>query len=62
MATIVSHEELLRRATQWIAETRAEQVKPIAALIDQAAMKFNLGPKDAEFLHRFFEEQTDNRD
>jgi hypothetical protein len=63
MATIIGHEELLRRATQWITEARAERGKPVAALIDEAAMKFNLGPKDAEFLNRFFKEHpADNQD
>ncbi len=59
MTTIISGEELLRRAVKWIGEQRAETGKPLHKLIDEAAMKFNLGPKDTEFLVRFFKDNPD---
>jgi hypothetical protein len=57
MATIVPHSELARKAVEWICEHRRDSEKSLSALIDDAAMRFNLGPKDVEFLNRFFQEQ-----
>jgi hypothetical protein len=58
MATIMPKGELARRAIAWISEQQQECDKKLSLLIDDAAMRFNLGPKDVEFLIRFFEEQS----
>jgi hypothetical protein len=47
--------ELLRRAVRWISEQRELVSKPsLAELIDEAGKRFNLSPKDSEFLILFF--------
>ena len=46
--------EDLRKAVKWISEKRKhEPVKDLKQLVDDACLKFNLSPKDAEFLSRF---------
>ena len=53
--TIQPEGEELRKATRWISDERLN--KPSASLIhliEQACVKFDLVPKDAEFLMRFF--------
>lgn len=46
--------EDLRKAVKWISEKRKhEHVKDLKQLVDDACLKFNLSPKDSEFLYRF---------
>jgi beta-phosphoglucomutase-like phosphatase (HAD superfamily) len=59
MATIMPQGELMRRAVTWIDAQRTETGKPVPQLIEQAAMRFNLSPKDADFLTAFFKEQQE---
>lgn len=45
--------EDLRRAVKWISgECEYNPGKEMRALIEEACVKFNLSPKDAEFLFR----------
>ncbi|MDY6951165.1 MAG: hypothetical protein SWE60_06620 [Thermodesulfobacteriota bacterium] len=56
--TVQPEGEDLRKATRWISDERLG--KPGASLthlIEEACVKFNLPPKDAEFLMRFFAEK-----
>jgi hypothetical protein len=47
--------EDLRKATRWISDERLNNPKAsLTNLIEQACVKFDLPPKDAEFLTRFF--------
>ena len=47
--------EDLRKATMWISDERLNNPKAsLTNLIEQACVKFDLPPKDAEFLMRFF--------
>jgi len=47
--------EDLRKATKWISEKlRYEPNVSLAKAIEEACAKFNLSPKDAEFIMRFF--------
>ncbi|GAB7022786.1 hypothetical protein [Salidesulfovibrio brasiliensis] len=57
MATIMPKSELAKKAIKWICEAKETSEKPLEALIEEAAMRFNLGPADVEFLIRFFKEQ-----
>ncbi|WP_300161931.1 hypothetical protein [Solidesulfovibrio sp.] len=57
MTTIMPQGELLRRAVKWIDEQRTLTGDPVPALINKAAMNFNLSPKDADFLVGFFKER-----
>ena len=47
--------EDLRKATRWISDERLNNPNAsLTNLIEQACVKFDLAPKDAEFLMRFF--------
>jgi hypothetical protein len=56
MSSIMPEGAALRKAVQWISKTREEGNTPLPNLIDQACVRFNLSPKDSEFLNRFFTE------
>lgn len=56
MTTVVSQSELTKRAINWISEQFQETGTPWNKLMEQAAMRFNLSPKDVTFLERFFRE------
>jgi len=58
MSSILPEGTSLRKAVQWISKMREEGKTPLPTLVDQACMRFNLSPKDAEFLSRFFDEGT----
>lgn len=46
--------EALRKAVKWISEERKYKPdKNLQKVIEEACIKFNLSPKDAEFLARF---------
>ena len=57
MGDIGPHGESVRKAIKWISDKRQyepETCGPLAKMIEQAALKFDLSPKDQEFLFRFF--------
>lgn len=57
MTTIMPQSELTRKAVAWISEMLEKNTgKSLVALIEEAAMQFNLSPKDEEFLQRFYKE------
>lgn len=50
--------EPVKRAVVWITEElRDAPEKSLTVLLDEAAMRFNLGPQDWGFLRRFFEQK-----
>ena len=53
MSTVQPQGEQLKKAVQWISEKRKEDpdVRP-AKLVDEAGFRFDLSPKDCEFLLR----------
>ncbi|WP_319466821.1 hypothetical protein [uncultured Pseudodesulfovibrio sp.] len=60
MTTIMPQSELTRKAVAWISEMQtADEKKGLQSLIEEAAVRFNLGPKDVEFLQRFYREKKD---
>ncbi len=49
--------DALKKAIQWISEQRQQDPgKKTAALVDEASFRFDLSPKDSEFLVRFVRE------
>jgi hypothetical protein len=56
MSSILPEGTSLRKAVQWISKMREEGKTPLPTLVDQASVRFNLSPKDSEFLTRFFNE------
>ncbi len=50
--------EDLRKATRWISDKlQYESNVTLSKAIEQACVKFDLAPKDAEFMMRFFSEK-----
>lgn len=47
----------MRKAVTWVDQERRESGAPLPMLLQKASMKFNLGPKDCEFLTKFFAEK-----
>ena len=58
MATIQPKGEKVRQAIRWISAERDPESdkKTLAGLVQNASMKFNLSPKEEEFLRHFFQE------
>ncbi|MDA8088242.1 MAG: hypothetical protein M0Z75_16285 [Nitrospiraceae bacterium] len=51
--------EQIRKAIRWVSAMREENPKAtLFALLQEAAMKFDLSPKDQEFLTHFFTEKS----
>ena len=49
--------EKLRKAVKWISEKRKENPDiNLAKLVDETSLKFDLSPKDSQFLSRFVKE------
>jgi hypothetical protein len=58
MTTALPDGGTIRKAVQWVSKMREEGMKgSLAILVEQASVRFNLSPKDSEFLTRFFNEQ-----
>ena len=58
MTTVMPEGGVVRKAIQWVSKMRGEGAKAsLATLIEQASIRFNLSPKDCDFLCRFFSEQ-----
>jgi hypothetical protein len=61
MSEVMPQGEALRKAVKWISERREEEpCPPLSKLVEEACLRFNLSPSDAEFLFRFLkgEERT----
>ncbi|HDZ23391.1 MAG TPA: hypothetical protein ENH70_02495 [Desulfobacteraceae bacterium] len=59
MATIQPKGERIRQAVKWIASERLEDDKSnVSMLIKKAAMRFNLSPREEEYLVSFYEENS----
>jgi hypothetical protein len=55
MATIVPEEKKVQDALKWISARRGE--REIEELIREAAFRFNLTPKNEEYLYRLLREE-----
>ena len=55
MATIMPESENVQKAIKWVS-ANLEENKPLPKLLYQAVFKFDLSPKDTEFLTNFFRE------
>ena len=62
MSTIMPEGENIRRAIKWISANLQENPdQPIQPLIEKVVFKFDLSPKDAEFLMTFFRKRESNQ-
>jgi hypothetical protein len=58
MAEGMPHNELLRRALEWIlSEKHVYPANSWGTLLDHAGMRFNLSPRDGEALRGLLEEK-----
>ena len=55
MATVMPEGEALRKAVKWIS-SRLDETPGISAqkLVQEAVLRFDLSPKDGEFLIQFY--------
>jgi hypothetical protein len=59
MTTIQPKGEHIKQAIKWISEMRREEEeRPYHELIEEAGGRFNLSPKDEEFLRAFYKKET----
>ena len=62
MATIQPKGENIRQAIKWISNERlGEEDKSLKILIQEAAPRFNLSPKDEAFLYSFYQDDSEER-
>jgi hypothetical protein len=55
MANIMPEGENIKKAIKWISSNLEEKdYQPLPILIEKAVFKFDLSPKDADFLTGFF--------
>ncbi len=59
MSSLIPEGAALRKAVHWVSKMREEGQGSLPKLIEQACHRFNLSPKDCEFLHRFFTAQKE---
>jgi hypothetical protein len=59
MSNLQSQGDALKKAVEWVSEQRKKTPDtPAAKLANEAALKFDLSPKDSEFLLRFVKKDT----
>jgi hypothetical protein len=55
MTTIIPEGEAIRKAIKWISgELQGDSNKSIQILVNDAVSRFDLSPKEAEFLTEFY--------
>jgi hypothetical protein len=54
MATVMPDDELLRKAIRYVDEALKEQGKSKGSALEEAAMRYNLGPVSCQYLHSVF--------
>ena len=60
MATIQPKGEKLRQAVRWISEEKqGSKEKGVQKLIREAGLRFNLSPKEEEYLISFYDEDKE---
>lgn len=63
MSHIIPEGEAIRNAVKWISEECKENLESnIGKLIIQASMRYNLSPKDEEFLRIFYSKDKISKD
>lgn len=61
MSSLLPEGEDLRRAVKWIsAHLQENPDQPVNPLVQEAIFKFDLSPRDAEFLIMFYRRKKDD--
>ena len=59
MDTIQPKGESLRQAVKWISsQLQEDETRKAGKLIEEAALRFNLNPKEEEYLQSFYSEAS----
>jgi hypothetical protein len=59
LATIQQAGEKVRQAVKWISgELKEDESRSLSKLIEDASIRFNLSPKEEEFLRLFYQESN----
>ena len=59
MAAIQPKGEKIRQTVKWISEKlKEDENRSVSALIQEAALRFNLSPKEEAFLQSFYKENS----
>ncbi|MBN1365486.1 MAG: hypothetical protein JW976_11820 [Syntrophaceae bacterium] len=61
MVTVMPESERVQKAIKWISANLEEDGQPLPKLIEKAVFKFDLSPKDTEFLTNFFQESHSSK-
>ena len=62
MSSILPEGEDIRRAIKWISEYLQENPDQVVQkLVNEATLRFNLSPKDSEFLINFYSSQKGSK-
>ncbi len=60
MRDVLPEGEDLRRAVKWVSDQlRKDPARPVPPLVRDAIFKFDLSPRDAEFLIGFYNRRKD---
>ena len=63
MSTVLPEGEIIRRAIKWISEHLQENPnQSTQKLVSDAILRFDMSPKDAEFLTRFYSQKEESRE
>jgi hypothetical protein len=58
MSTVQPQGDALKKAIEWVSEQRRKSPDTsVTRLADEAALQFDLSPKDSEFLLRFVKKE-----
>ncbi|MGC9195685.1 MAG: hypothetical protein ACP5IL_09575 [Syntrophobacteraceae bacterium] len=61
MTTVMPEGEALRKAVKWISEEITQHPeKTVQKLVTEAVARFDLSPKDADFLISFYKKGADS--
>ncbi len=60
MTAIMPEGEAIRKAVKWVsAALQEESALPLKDLVQQAIIRFDLSPLEADFLMRFYQKDTE---
>ncbi|BCR05309.1 hypothetical protein DESUT3_23780 [Desulfuromonas versatilis] len=60
MSDLLPDGDEVRRAVKWVSDNlQDEPGQPVSPLVQKAIFKFNLSPRDADFLIHFFSQRKD---
>ena len=61
MSELLPDGEEIRRAVKWVSESLTEKPdQPVGKFVQEAIFRFDLSPRDADFLIGFFSERKED--